>query len=239
MLHEPLLHTHVCGQAAEGCEGGADAEPTEPLAAPLKEETYVLDFVNKAEDIQEDFQRYYKKTILSHETDVNKLSDKLAVCDQSMMYEEEEVELFNQKYWSGAPGEEIDPILDVCVQRFKELSDSDDNNQQIEVKSAMKQFVRLYEFLTALMDIQRIDWEKKNTFFHFLLRKLPKIGKEDWTEGLARPGGLRQVPGGEREKTGKSWKLENVNATVEPHSGGRCRYRRTGPQYGNAGSYRR
>lgn len=192
---EPLLHTMYVDK-------------------PLKEETYVLDFVNKAEDIQEDFQRYYKKTILSHETDVNKLSDKLAVCDQSMIYEEEEVELFNQKYWSGAPREEIDPILDVCVQRFKELSDSDDNNQQIEVKSAMKQFVRLYEFLTALMDIQRIDWEKKNTFFHFLLRKLPKIGKEDWTEGLLDLVDFdkyRVVKGEDRKI-----KLENVNATVDP-----------------------
>ena len=131
-----------------------------------------------------------------------------------MIYEEEEVDLFNQKYWSGAPREEIDPILDVCVQRFKELSDSDDNNQQIEVKSAMKQFVRLYEFLTALMDIQRIDWEKKNTFFHFLLRKLPKIGKEDWTEGLLDLVDFDKyrVVRGEDRKI----KLENVNATVDP-----------------------
>lgn len=210
---EPLLHTMYVDKPLK------DVKTVQTLSRlnrchPLKEETYVLDFVNKAEDIQEDFQRYYKKTILSHETDVNKLSDKLAVCDQSMMYEEEEVERFNQKYWSGAPREEIDPILDVCVQRFKELSDSDDNNQQIEVKSAMKQFVRLYEFLTALMDIQRIDWEKKNTFFHFLLRKLPKIGKEDWTEGLLDLVDFdkyRVVKGEDRKI-----KLENVNATVNP-----------------------
>lgn len=210
---EPLLHTMYVDKPLK------DVKTVQTLSRlnrchPLKEETYVLDFVNKAEDIQEDFQRYYKKTILSHETDVNKLSDKLAVCDQSMIYEEEEVELFNQKYWSGAPREEIDPILDVCVQRFKELSDSDDNNQQIEVKSAMKQFVRLYEFLTALMDIQRIDWEKKNTFFHFLLRKLPKIGKEDWTEGLLDLVDFdkyRVVKGEDRKI-----KLENVNATVDP-----------------------
>lgn len=210
---EPLLHTMYVDKPLK------DVKTVQTLSRlnrchPLKEETYVLDFVNKAEDIQEDFQRYYKKTILSHETDVNKLSDKLAVCDQSMMYEEEEVDLFNQKYWSGAPREEIDPILDVCVQRFKELSDSDDNNQQIEVKSAMKQFVRLYEFLTALMDIQRIDWEKKNTFFHFLLRKLPKIGKEDWTEGLLDLVDFdkyRVVKGEDRKI-----KLENVNATVNP-----------------------
>lgn len=210
---EPLLHTMYVDKPLK------DVKTVQTLSRlnrchPLKEETYVLDFVNKAEDIQEDFQRYYKKTILSHETDVNKLSDKLAVCDQSMIYEEEEVERFNQKYWSGAPREEIDPILDVCVQRFEELTDTDDNNQQIEVKSAMKQFVRLYEFLTALMDIQRIDWEKKNTFFHFLLRKLPKIGKEDWTEGLLDLVDFdkyRVVKGEDRKI-----KLENVNATVDP-----------------------
>lgn len=78
----------------------------------------------------------------------------------------------------------------------------------------MKQFVRLYEFLTALMDIQRIDWEKKNTFFHFLLRKLPKIGKEDWTEGLLDLVDFdkyRVVKGEDRKI-----KLENVNATVDP-----------------------
>ena len=54
-----------------------------------------------------------------------------------MIYEEDEVELFNRKYWSGAPREELDPILDVCVERFKQLPVTDDKNQQIEVKGAI------------------------------------------------------------------------------------------------------
>lgn len=210
---EPLLHTMYVDKPLK------DVKTVQTLSRlnrchPLKEETYVLDFVNKAENIQADFQRYYKKTILSHETDVNKLSDKLDVCDQSMIYEEEEVNLFNQKYWSGAPREELDPILDACVERFKQLPVTEDSNKQIEVKSAMKQFVRLYEFLTALMDIARIDWEKKNTFFHFLLRKLPKIEKEDWTEGLLDLidfDKYRVVRGGD-----KKIKLENENAVIDP-----------------------
>ena len=210
---EPLLHTMYVDKPLK------DVKTVQTLSRlnrchPLKEETYVLDFVNSAEDIQADFQRYYKKTILSHETDVNKLSDKLNVCDGSMIYEEDEVELFNKKYWSGAPREELDPILDVCVERFKQLPVTDDKNQQIEVKGAMKQFVRLYEFLTALMDIKRIDWEKKNTFFHFLLRKLPKIEKEDWTEGLLDMVDFdkyRVVRGGD-----KKIKLENENAVIDP-----------------------
>ena len=210
---EPLLHTMYVDKPLK------DVKTVQTLSRlnrchPLKEETYVLDFVNKAEDIQADFQRYYKKTILSNETDVNKLSDKLDVCDQSMIYEEEEVNLFNQKYWSGAPREELDPLLDACVERFKLLPVSDDNNKQIEVKSAMKQFVRLYEFLTALMDIARIDWEKKNTFFHFLLRKLPKIEKEDWTDGLLDLVDFdkyRVVRAGDNDI-----KLKNENAIIDP-----------------------
>jgi type I restriction enzyme R subunit len=104
--------------------------------------------------------------------------------------------------------------LDACVERFKQLPVTEDCNKQIEVKSAMKQFVRLYEFLTALMDIARIDWEKKNTFFHFLLRKLPKIEKEDWAEGLLDLVDFdkyRVVRGGD-----KKIKLENENCVIDP-----------------------
>lgn len=210
---EPLLHTMYVDKPLK------DVKTVQTLSRlnrchPLKEETYVLDFVNNTNDIQADFQRYYKKTILSHETDVNKLSDKLAVCDDAMIYEEEEVNLFNQKYWSGASREELDPILDQCVERFNQLPEAEESNRQIEIKSAMKQFVRLYEFLTALMDIHRVDWEKKNTFFHFLLRKLPKIGKEDWTEGLLELVDFdkyRIVREGE-----KQIKLENQNALIDP-----------------------
>lgn len=210
---EPLLHTMYVDKRLK------DVKTVQTLSRlnrchPLKEETYVLDFVNKAEDVQADFQRYYKTTILSRETDVDKLSDLLAVCDQSLVYEDKDVEQFNQKYWGGAKREELDPILDACAERFKELPMTDDGNRQAEVKSAMKQFCRLYEFLSALMDIHRVDWEKKNTFFHFLLRKLPKIEKEDWADGLLDLVDFDKyrVAKGEERKI----KLENENAEIDP-----------------------
>ena len=210
---EPLLHTMYVDKPLK------DVKTVQTLSRlnrchPKKEETYVLDFVNKVEDVQADFQRYYKKTILSHETDVNKLSDKLAICDESMIYTEEEIDLFNSKYWSGAERTELDPILDVCVERFNELPVSEEEDQQVKVKSAMKQFVRLYEFLTALMEIGRVDWEKKNTFFHFLVKKLPLLKKEDWTKGLLDLVDFDKYRVVKREET--KIKLENKNATVEP-----------------------
>lgn len=116
---------------------------------PLKKDTYVLDFVNSAEDIEKSFQKYYKQTSLSHETDINKASDLLDICDQSLVYEQEEVEDFNRKYWSGADRTELDPILDICRERFVQIGEEDGEDRQAEIKGAMKSFVRLYEFITA------------------------------------------------------------------------------------------
>ncbi len=151
---------------------------------PLKNDTYVLDFVNKAEDIEKAFQRYFKQTCLNHETDINKASDLLDICDQSLVYEQEEVEDFNRKYWSGAARIELDPILDTCRERFIRIGEEDGEDRQAEIKGAMKSFIRVYEFIAALMPEGVPEWEKKNTFFHFLLRKLPKLKREDWAEGL-------------------------------------------------------
>ena len=44
---------------------------------PKKRDSFVLDFANNAEDIQKSFQRFYKSTILSRETDPDKLNNLL------------------------------------------------------------------------------------------------------------------------------------------------------------------
>jgi type I restriction enzyme R subunit len=41
--------------------------------APRKESTFVLDFVNEAEEIQRSFQPYYEQTIVAETADPNRL----------------------------------------------------------------------------------------------------------------------------------------------------------------------
>ena len=214
---EPLLHTMYVDKALSGVKTVQTLSRLNRCHR-LKTETYVLDFANKAEGIQEDFQRYYKKTILSRETDINMLSDNLADCDKSGVYEPDDVENFNKEFWANnSEREKLDPILDTCVERFNKLADED---RQGKVKSSMKQFVRLYEFLSALRNIGRVDWEKKNIFFHFLIKKLPILKQEDRTEGLLELVDFdkyRLV-----KKADKEIKMENENATLDPVSAGQA-----------------
>jgi type I restriction enzyme R subunit len=149
--------------------------------AMQKKKTFVLDFFNTTADIQKDFQRYYRTTILTGETDVNKLNDLIDQIKEVAIFEDEEVERFNHLFWTGGERDTLDPILDVVVERFK--NDLDDETK-IKVKSAIKAFVRTYDFLITLLPSGSVEMEKLHTFLRFLVLKLPKLPREDWTEGL-------------------------------------------------------
>lgn len=207
---EPLLHTMYVDK------GLSDIKAVQTLSRlnrshPKKKDTFVLDFANDPEDIKVAFQRYYKMTSLSQETDPNKLNDLLQELDEYHIYSREDVQLFNEKYWKDASREELDPILDACVVKFKEdLTE----NQQIACKGSMKAFVRTYTFLAAIMPFNSQEWEMLNTFYKFLVTKLPKLKTEDWTDGLIESINFDQLRVVAKEDA--KIELKNKNASIDP-----------------------
>ncbi|MFA6838426.1 MAG: DEAD/DEAH box helicase family protein [Dysgonamonadaceae bacterium] len=207
---EPLLHTMYVDK------GLSDIKAVQTLSRlnrshPKKKDTFVLDFANDPEDIKVAFQRYYKMTSLSQETDPNKLNDLLQELDEYVIYSREDVQLFNKKYWTDAPREELDPILDACVVKFKEdLTE----NQQIACKGSLKAFVRTYTFLAAIMPFSSPEWEMLNTFYKFLVTKLPNLKAEDWTDGLYESINFDQLRVVAKEDA--NIELENQNAAIDP-----------------------
>ena len=176
---QPLLHTMYVDKIL------TDVKAVQTLSRlnrchPKKNDTFVLDFANEAEAIQEAFQRYYKTTILSKETDPNKLNDLITEIESANIYTENDVQTLNEKYWSGADREEIDPIINQSVERFKDL----DENSQVRCKSSIKSFLRTYPFIAAVMPFKSVEWEKLNTYYMLLIHKLPVLKGEDFTEGL-------------------------------------------------------
>lgn len=206
---QPLLHTMYVDKVL------TDVKAVQTLSRlnrchPKKRDTFVLDFCNDAEMIQQSFQRFYKTTILSKETDPNKLNDLIAEIEEANIYTEEEVTEINEKYWKGAPREEIDPVVNVAVERFKAL----DDNAKIRCKSSMKSFCRTYPFIITVMPFKSIEWEKLNTFYALLITKLPKLKTEDFTEGLIDAIDFDQyrIIKNEEQKI----ELENKNAEIDP-----------------------
>lgn len=177
---------------------------------PKKIDTFVLDFANEEETIKAAFQKYYKTTILSRESDPNKLNDYISAIEETNIYTDNEVNTLNEKYWNGVSRQELDPIVNLAVDRFKAL----DENKQINCKSSIKGFLRTYPFIAAVTSYKSIEWEKLNTYFMLLVHKLPKLKDEDFTSGLIEAIDLDQM---QVTKLGDAKiALENTDAEIDP-----------------------
>lgn len=117
-------------------------------AHPQKHDVFVLDFMNDSDTIQETFDRYYRTTILSKETDPNKLHDLKADLDGYQVYGPEYIDELVKLYLDGAERDKLDPILDACVANYNEQLDE---NGQVEFKGKAKAFCRTYDFLASIL----------------------------------------------------------------------------------------
>lgn len=177
---------------------------------PLKRDTFVLDFYNDTDKIQKSFQRFYKTTILSDEADPNKLNDQTDEIEKYNIYTEEEVHDLNTKYWNGVEREQLDPIINKSVERFKLL----DENSQIKCKSSIKGFLRYYPFIAAVTPYCSKEWEMLNTYYMLLVHKLPKLKGEDFTDGLEECIDLDQLQ--VTKMSERKIELENKDTEVDP-----------------------
>ena len=145
-----------------------------------KSETFILDFANDAGVIADSFSRYYKTAILSGETDPNELYNlEAAVMECGVFTHDEEKELV-KLYTDGESREKIDYVLDKHAVIFANL----DNDSQVSFKRSAKRFVKLYNFLGAILPYSNAEWERLCIFLTLLLPKLPAVRDDDFPAGL-------------------------------------------------------
>ncbi len=178
---EPLLHTMYVDKKLEGVQAVQTLSRLNRVKRPYKKDTFVLDFYNNADDIKSAFEPYYTATILSEETDPNKLNDLVDILDHFEVYADYAVEDFFEKFIRGAERSEIDPIIDQSAEVFKnELS----LDKQVEFKSRSKSFLRVYSYLEKILDFNNPEWEKLYWFLKYLVPKLFIEKSEDLSDGI-------------------------------------------------------
>lgn len=177
---QPLLHTMYVDKRLSGVQAVQTLSRLNRVA-PGKEETFVLDFVNEADEIQRSFQPYYEQTIVAETADPNRLYELQHQLESAQVFSTGEVAgLCNIFYTprekqSVADQARMYGYLDPAVSRFRALSE----DRQEEFRSALKAYVALYSFLSQVMPFADPDLERLFTFNRFLLLKLPQDPKND------------------------------------------------------------
>lgn len=177
---EPLLHTMYVDKPLSGIKAVQTLNRLN-RAHPQKHDTFILDFANEVETIRRAFADYYQTTILSEETDPNKLHNLKSDLDSYEVYTDSQIDDLIEKYLNGGDRDKLDPILDACVNVYKNTLDEDG---QVDFKGKAKAFVRTEGFLSPILPYSIAEWEKLSIFLNFLIPKLPAPREEDLSKGI-------------------------------------------------------
>lgn len=177
---EPLLHTMYVDKTLSGIKAVQTLSRLN-RAHPQKHDCFVLDFMNDTDAIQMAFADYYRTTVLSEETDPDKLHDLKDDLDRYEVYSQEQVDALVGLYLGGAGREKLEPILEGCVAVYTHDLDEDG---QVDFKGKAKAFTRTYGFLSQVLPYTNAGWEKLSIFLNFLVSKLPAPQEEDLSKGI-------------------------------------------------------
>jgi type I restriction enzyme, R subunit len=170
---QPLLHTMFVDKKLTGLKAVQTLSRLNRKCKG-KDDTFILDFANKTEEIQEAFKPYYEATIIEEVTDPNVLYEYETALREPGVFFAEEVESFNNIFYKEKKRSDdkakLNSIVDKATKRFKIL----EYEPQEEFKSNIKKFLRLYSFVTQITPFSDVDLHKLYIYLSFLLKKLPK-----------------------------------------------------------------
>lgn len=182
--------------------------------APLKEDVFVLDFVNQTEDIEKAFQPYYTTTVLSEATDPNIVHDLEREVFDFKLFEKREIEGFVEMYMNGATPDKLNAAIDTVVERVAELLPE----ERIDFKSKAADYIRKYAFISQIVTFADPELERLFLFAKYLLKKLPR-------EKDALPKEVLDAVDMElyriENKGTQTISLENEEGIIEPMGGGK------------------
>lgn len=203
---QPLL----CGMYVDKKLGGIQAVQTLSRlnrAAPGKDTTYILDFVNDAAEVLAAFKTYYETAELEATTDPDMVYDLRAKLDSAGHYDDFEVDrvakvAMDPKGTQSQLLAAISPVADRLLKRFtsaladKAAAEAQNDEKGMQAakdamaamllfKNDMGAFVRLYSFLSQIFDYGNTDIEKRFLFYKLLLPLLA-FGRERDTVDLSK-----------------------------------------------------
>ena len=171
---EPKLHTMFVDKALRGVKAVQTLSRLNRTCKG-KVDTYVLDFVNSPEVIEKAFQTFYEDTKLVGALDVNTVYSFYDKVKGFSLWSDDDVEKFIALYAKKGGQQEKDlGKITACVKSAVNGYNNLTAEKQDEFRSALKNFLRFYAYITQITRMFDTDLHKSYLFCEYLFRLLPK-----------------------------------------------------------------
>ncbi len=169
---QPLLHTMYVDKRLAGVMAVQTLSRLN-RTAPGKEDTFVLDFVNKPEEILKAFQPYYRAAELEAVTDPNLVHELHTKLDQAAVYLPAEVEGFAAVFFDPKRKQAgLHAYLKPAADRFAALEEEEAD----QFRKDLGTFLRAYDFLSQIVAYDDPDLEKLYAFGKNLMPRIIERG---------------------------------------------------------------
>lgn len=171
---EPLLHTMFVDKKLSGVKAVQTLSRLNRIARD-KQDTFVLDFVNTADEIKESFEPFYEETVLEKETDPNVIYDLKNTLDGFRVYQTSEIEKFADLFYSNEEQSAGDlGKLEGCIRPAIDRYCAMEIERQDSFKTTLGRFNRIYAYITQVCRLFDKDIHKFSVYSKFLYTMLPK-----------------------------------------------------------------
>ncbi|NNL19268.1 MAG: type I restriction endonuclease subunit R, partial [Boseongicola sp.] len=141
---------------------------------PGKDDTYILDFQNSMEDIQEAFRPYYEVTGVEALSDPNQVYELEARLFTFGILDKGEIERFAETFYNGpldtSDRARLEGLVREAVARFET---EDDEGRQEEFRQLLRSYMRFYSFVVQIVRLEDTSLEKLYSYASWLSRLLP------------------------------------------------------------------
>lgn len=162
-----------------------------------KTTTFVLDFVNDANDILEAFKKFFRGAYLIENADPNQILDIQGALDSTGIYTKADVDRFTEAYVTAVRSKngshtKLKGALDPVVKRYNDWvakAKESKNDEEIEktglFRKNMIEFVRAYNFLSQIYNYGNTEVEKRCLFYSHLARLIHQDRDEEIVDASA------------------------------------------------------
>lgn len=175
---QPLLHTMYVDKRLAGIQAVQTLSRLNRIH-PLKEDTFVLDFVNDREEIREAFKTYYEGVKMGEQVDPAHMYQLKGELESAGIYLTEEVTRFCDVYFkpkqrqSTMDHQAMNAALDPAVSRFTVRQREYESEAELW-RGKTQDYRNLYGFLSQIIPYQDSDLERLYVFLRHLAAKLPR-----------------------------------------------------------------
>lgn len=139
------------------------------ICPPFDKKTFILDFVNKYEDIVAAFKPYYTTTLLANSVTPSAVYDLEAKLDGYTVLDPTDIDCAVEYLYQGDSNAAVKKKLNYYFKRAKNRIEQYDILKQLEIVAVMRHFIRFYEFLIQVSCFEDIELHKKYLFVNYLM----------------------------------------------------------------------